>query len=90
MAFVGFASAAETSSPASIFNVLVNSDANFTFALNIPDDSTDLYIHLSGPNDYSWIGVGTGSEMKNSLMIILYSNKKGDSEFLCANDEKVL
>lgn len=73
-------SAASNSNAASIFNLPLNQNsANYTFALNIPDGSTDLYFHLSGPTDYSWIAVGTGERMKNSLMIVLYSNADGTS-----------
>jgi hypothetical protein len=40
----------------------------YAFALNIPSNSDDIYFHLSGLAKYSWIAVGTGSEMKDSLM----------------------
>lgn len=72
-------SAASTSDAASIYNLPLGSNSNYTFALNIPDDSTDLYFHLSGPASYSWLAVGTGSEMKDSLMIVLYSSANGKS-----------
>jgi hypothetical protein len=75
-----FVSAASTSNAASIFNLPVKSGSNYTFALNIPDGSTDLYFHLSGPTSYSWIAVGTGSKMQDSLMIVIYSNADGSSE----------
>ncbi|KAJ5587478.1 uncharacterized protein N7459_003243 [Penicillium hispanicum] len=76
-----FLVSADSSSPngASIFNLPVKQNSNYTFALNIPDDSAQLYLHLSGPTDYSWLAVGTGSEMKNSLMFIVYANAKGDN-----------
>ncbi|OQD85222.1 hypothetical protein PENANT_c010G11750 [Penicillium antarcticum] len=77
--FFAVGSVHSSSNAASIFNLPLQQNSNFTFALNIPDDSTDLYFHLSGPTAYSWVAVGTGSEMKNSLMIVLYSNAHGNN-----------
>jgi hypothetical protein len=59
---------------------LGSNSENYTFALNIPDNSSDVYFHLSGPTLYSWVAVGTGQEMKNSLMILLYSDASGKSK----------
>ncbi|KAJ5811945.1 hypothetical protein N7474_008246 [Penicillium riverlandense] len=68
------------SSPASIFIYPLGSTSeDFTFALNIPNDSTDLYFHLSGPTSYSWVAVGTGSEMQNSLMMVIYASTSGNN-----------
>ena len=72
-------SAASTTNAASIYNLQLGSSSNYTFALNIPDDSADLYFHLSGPTSYSWLAVGTGNEMKDSLMIVVYSSADGKS-----------
>lgn len=67
----------------SIFNLpLPPNTANYTFALTIPDGSTDLYFHLSGPTAYSWIAVGTGSEIADSMMFVMYSNADGSSQFV--------
>ncbi|KAJ5492611.1 hypothetical protein N7539_001357 [Penicillium diatomitis] len=60
-----------------IYNYPLGSNANYTFALNIPDGSNDLYFHLSGPASYSWVGVGTGARMENSMMIVAYSSADG-------------
>lgn len=79
---IGLASADTDTSPASVFILsLDNNDQNYTFAVNIPEDSEDVYFHLSGPADYSWIAVGTGTEMKDSLMVLLYSSASGNSEY---------
>lgn len=51
--------------------------SNFTFAINLASDSQDLFFHLNGPSKFSWIAVGTGSEMKNSLMFIAYTSGDG-------------
>ena len=72
-------SAESTANAASIYNLPLGSNPNYTFALNIPDGSSDMYFHLSGPASYSWLAVGTGREMKNSLMIVLYSDASGKS-----------
>jgi len=56
-----------------------NSNSNLTFALNLPPDSGDLFFHLSGPSRYSWIAIGFGSEMKDSLMFVEYVSADGKS-----------
>lgn len=71
--------ATSKSNASSVFNLPLKQNLNYTFALNIPDGSSDLYFHLSGPTDYSWVAVGTGSRMENSLMIVLYSSADGKS-----------
>jgi hypothetical protein len=55
--------------------------SNFTFAINLAQDSQDLFFHLSGPTKFSWIAVGTGKEMTNSLMFVTYANSDGSSAF---------
>ncbi|KIM84247.1 hypothetical protein PILCRDRAFT_404853 [Piloderma croceum F 1598] len=54
-----------------------NSNSNLTFALNLPPNSGDIFFHLSGPSQYSWIAVGFGSEMKDSLVFIGYISADG-------------
>jgi hypothetical protein len=56
--------------------------SNFTFAINLANTSQDLFFHLNGPSQFSWIAVGTGSEMKNSLMFIAYPSSDGKSTFI--------
>ncbi|RHZ48871.1 hypothetical protein CDV55_102007 [Aspergillus turcosus] len=75
---VAVALAEETSTAASVFTLPLGSNSeNYTFAVNIPENSSDVYFHLSGPTSYSWVAVGTGAKMKNSLMILLYSDASG-------------
>lgn len=31
-------------------------------------------MHLSAPATYQWVGVGTGSKMDGSVMVIVYEN----------------
>lgn len=39
-----------------------------------------LSYHMSGPSRHSWIAVGTGSEMQDSMMFVLYSTGTGNSK----------
>lgn len=48
------------------------------FSINLANDSSDVYIYFTSPA-YSWVGVGFGEGMKNSLMLVMYPNKKGNS-----------
>jgi hypothetical protein len=57
---------------------------NLTFALSAAHTG-DVYMRLSGPALYQWVGVGTGSEMKGSVMFILYQNADRSSESSCSS-----
>ena len=46
---------------------------NLTFAL-IAARNGDVHMHLSAPATYQWVGVGTGSKMDGSVMVIVYEN----------------
>ncbi|KAJ5388873.1 hypothetical protein N7509_011414, partial [Penicillium cosmopolitanum] len=59
------ASGVRESNSESIFNLPVKSDANFTFALSIPNNSTNLYCGQNRKRD------------KGLVSIILYPNKRG-------------
>ncbi|RMZ73610.1 integral membrane [Pyrenophora seminiperda CCB06] len=48
------------------------------FSINIADDSDDVFIYFTSPA-YSWVGVGFGSEMKDSLMIVMYQSGDGNN-----------
>jgi hypothetical protein len=50
------------------------------FSVNIANDSSDVYLYFASPA-YSWVGVGFGQKMDDSLMLIIYPNANGDSEF---------
>lgn len=54
------------------------------FSVNLANDSSDVFIYFTSPA-YSWVGVGFGEGMKNSLMVVLYPNKNGDSTFTSAD-----
>ena len=50
------------------------------FSLSLASDSSDVYMYFASPA-YSWVGVGFGGEMRNSLMLIMYPNARSDSTF---------
>jgi hypothetical protein len=51
--------------------------------MNIPDASansgSDVYIQITAPTSYSWIGMGTGSQMSGSTMLIMYASGNGQN-----------
>jgi hypothetical protein len=59
--------------------VLVDNDLGLTFALNVPNNSSnELFFHLEGPSDQSWIAVGLGSRtMAGTLILLVYSSSNG-------------
>lgn len=81
--FVSAQQNSDSQPPVSVFTLpLDNGSENYTFALNLPSNSEYVYFYLAGPTAYSWIAVGTGSEMTDSLMFLVYLNSAGSSEFL--------
>lgn len=48
----------------------------FVFSLNAVDNG-DLYFHFSGPSGNSWMAVGIGNEMQDSLMFVAYASSNG-------------
>ncbi|KAK5129832.1 hypothetical protein LTR08_002769 [Meristemomyces frigidus] len=51
--------------------------ASFVFALNVDQQTGDLYLHMSAPAGNEWMGVGIGSDMKGAGMFIAYPSKNG-------------
>lgn len=51
------------------------------FSVNVANDSSDVYFYFASPA-YSWVGVGFGRQMENSLMLIMYPNADGNSSSL--------
>ena len=77
---------AQQSSPASsvfVYNGFAGS--NFTFAINLASNSQDISFHLNGPSKFSWIAVGTGTEMKDSLIFVAYHCANGKSKVSSAH-----
>lgn len=62
---------------------------NLTFALSVTDPtvSQDVYFHISGPSSYSYIGIGTGTVMQDSLIFVMYTNATGDGQFTIIQPE---
>lgn len=58
-------------------NGSAGSTPQFAFALNVAENTNDLYFYLSGPSSASWIAVGTGSLMTNSMMFVVYTAANG-------------
>ncbi|KAG9388937.1 DoH domain containing protein [Pyrenophora tritici-repentis] len=48
------------------------------FSVNVADDSDDVFIYFASPA-YSWVGVGFGGKMEDSLMVIMYQNADGNN-----------
>lgn len=62
---------------AAYFNYVVNGVSEYVFSLNVVANG-DVYFHMSGPIAVSsWLGVGFGSEMKDSFMILAYPSADG-------------
>lgn len=49
------------------------------FSVNIANDSSDVYLYFASPA-YSWVGVGFGQQMEDSLMLIMYPDVNGNSK----------
>lgn len=43
-------------------------------------DNGSFAFHTSGPSKHSWIAVGTGTEMQDSMMVVLYSDGTENGE----------
>jgi hypothetical protein len=61
---------------ASYFNFQPQGNSLYVFALNVAANG-DVYFHMSGPVLHTWLGVGFGSEMKDSFMIVAYPSDDG-------------
>jgi hypothetical protein len=48
------------------------------FSVNVANDLSDVFLYFTSPA-YSWVGVGFGERMENSLMFVMYPNKNGDN-----------
>lgn len=46
---------------------------DLVFSMSATDNGS-LAFHMSGPSKHSWIAVGTGTEMQDSMMFVLYSD----------------
>jgi hypothetical protein len=54
---------------------------NFTFSLTV-NRNGNTWFRLAGPSWWSWIAVGTGTQMSGSMMFFVYqNNNNGKTEF---------
>jgi len=54
------------------------------YSLNIPDatassGSGDIYLQITGPTSYSWIGLGQGSGMTGAQIFVMYTDSSGSN-----------
>jgi hypothetical protein len=54
------------------------------YSLNIPDatassGSGDIYMQITGPTSYSWIGLGQGSGMSGAQIFVIYTDSSGSN-----------
>ncbi|OJD36665.1 uncharacterized protein BKCO1_10000167 [Diplodia corticola] len=58
-----------------------SSDGNLTFSLTATNNNgaVDLYMHLSGPDQWQWVAVGVGAQMKDALIFLLYHSSDGNN-----------
>ncbi|GIZ40473.1 hypothetical protein CKM354_000380900 [Cercospora kikuchii] len=54
----------------------VLASSGYVFALNVAENG-DVYFHMNAPASHSWMGVGFGSSMKDTRMIISYIGDDG-------------
>nr|POE62944.1 hypothetical protein CFP56_03847 [Quercus suber] len=76
------ATADSTNSSSSVFVYTspdTTTNAQFVFALSASPSTGDLYFHMSAPAGNSWMAVGFGTQMADSLMFVVYPDSAGDS-----------
>jgi hypothetical protein len=56
-------------------------DVSMTFAINLNPGSNDINFFLKADAGYSYVAVGIGSVMKDSLMLIAYAAADGRRKF---------
>ncbi|KAI5369897.1 Putative DOMON domain, cytochrome b561/ferric reductase transmembrane [Septoria linicola] len=56
----------------------VLASSGYVFALNVVENG-DVYFHMNAPASHSWMGIGFGSSMKDTRMIISYVGEDGHS-----------
>jgi hypothetical protein len=59
-------------------------ETNLCYSLNIPDTtvsagSGDIFIQMTAPTTYSWIGLAQGSQMANANFFIVYTSSNGQN-----------
>lgn len=72
-----FSTNALAAPPASTFYL---DETSTQFSLSLANDSSDVYIYFASPA-YSWVAVGFGASMQDSLMLVMYASGDGNSTF---------
>ncbi|KAF2662027.1 iron reductase domain protein [Lophiostoma macrostomum CBS 122681] len=57
---------------------------NITLAVTTVQDVGDMYLHIEGPAENSWVGFGIGTQMDASLMWVVYRSADGKGVTLCS------
>ncbi|KAF2867456.1 hypothetical protein BDV95DRAFT_598122 [Massariosphaeria phaeospora] len=74
-----FPSLIQAQNPAASTFFLEETETQFSVNIaNDTKDTKDVYIYFTSPA-YSWVGVGFGETMEDSLMFILYLNREGNN-----------
>ncbi len=67
---------ADNSTTPALSNVYIG-EFQTSVAINLPPNSTDINFLIKSQTWYSYIGVGFGSAMANSLMLVAYAAGDG-------------
>jgi hypothetical protein len=59
---------------------------NITFAVTTVQDVGDMYFHIEGPAENSWVGFGVGSQMDASLIWVVYRSGNGKGKYFLSMD----
>ncbi|KAK5690631.1 hypothetical protein LTR97_012187 [Elasticomyces elasticus] len=66
----------DPSAKAGYFVTTTSQDADYVVAINAVQNG-DIYFHMSAPTVNSWVGVGIGENMADSLMLVSYKSANG-------------
>jgi len=72
-----FVANAHNTSPVSASTFYLD-ETETQFSINVANDSQDVFLYFTSPA-YSWVGVGFGQKMEDSLMLVMYPSENGDN-----------
>ncbi|KAJ4374771.1 hypothetical protein N0V83_001847 [Neocucurbitaria cava] len=76
--FPALISAQNTTAATTAASTFYLDETQTQFSVNIANDSSDVFIYFTSPA-YSWVSVGFGDKMADSLMLVMYPNNNGDN-----------
>jgi hypothetical protein len=76
--FTQFTYAQNSSIPTPSASTFYLTETETQFSLNVANASDDVHFYFASPA-YSWVAVGFGQEMENSLMLVMYANQRSDN-----------